>query len=179
MELKKEDDVKVTNEFDTNSYPNASESLFNGIDLDTPYQTTSIPIAKKSGGSDLIKYLIFGLCIVVLAGIGFNYFKKMNKYNGTYELSAASAMGMTMTVEEMEAVTGTDMYARLEIKGNRCELTIDYNNINKSGSAKIKFDGNDITVTDSSESIHGTYDKENQTISLESDGATLIFKKID
>lgn len=179
MELKKEENVKATNEFDTNTYQNASQSVFNGIDLDTPYQTTYIPTAKKSGGSDFIKYLVFGLIIVVLAGFALNYYRKLNRYNGTYELTAASAAGMTMTVDEMEALVGMTVYARLEVKGSRCELTINYSYINRSGSAKIKFDGNDITITDASDVIHGTYDPIEKTISLESDGSTLIFEKID
>lgn len=179
MELKKEENVKATNEFDANTYQNVSQSLFSGIDLDTPYQTTSIPTAKKSGDSGLIKYLVIGLIIVVLAGFALNYYKKQNKYNGTYVLTAASAMGMTMTVDEMESLIGATMYARMEIKGNRCDLTINYGYINKSGSAKIKFDGNDITITDASETIHGTYDPGEKTISLESEDATLIFEKAD
>lgn len=179
MELKKEENVKATNEFDANTYQNASQSVFNGVDLDTPYQTTYIPTAKKSGGSDFIKYLVFGLIIVVLAGFALNYYRKLNKYNGTYELAAASAAGMTMTVDEMESIIGTTMYARLEVKGSRCDLTINYSYINKSGSAKIKFDGNDITITDTSETIYGTYDPVEKTISLESEGSTLIFEKID
>lgn len=180
MELKKEDtNAKVTDEFDENMYGNPSDSLFNGIDLNTPYQTTSIPTARKSGGTDLIKYIIFGLCLVIVAGVGYNYYKKTNKYNGKYEWTSTSAYGITMTVEDLEAQLGMDVYASIEIRGSHCTIVINYGDAQKDGAVNMKIDGNDITLSDANDTIYGTYDPIEHTISLETDGATMLFEKVD
>ena len=180
MELKKEDtNAKVTDEFDENMYGNPSDSVFNGIDLNTPYQTTSIPTAKKSGGTDLIKYIIFGLCLLIVVGVGYNYYKKTNKYNGKYEMTSMSGYGITMTVEDLETLWGTDVYASIEIRGNHCTMVLNYGDIQKDGAVNMKIDGNDITLSDATDTIYGTYDPVEHTISLEADDATMLFEKID
>lgn len=187
MELKKDENLKAANEVDTNIYQNANQSLFNGMDLDTPYQTTSIPTAKKSGGSDFVKYLVIGLVIVALAGVALNFYRnyrKLNQYNGTYEFVAGvdPVGGTTMTVEEMEQILGIKVYGRMEVKGSHCKIIIDCGDYKTNGSCEIKFVGNDIILTNNSNEkvkMYGTYDPVEEIITLKSGESTMTFEKVD
>lgn len=184
MELKKDETLKNT-ENTYNERPSVNDSLFGNLDMDAPYQvhstsynsTDSSP--KKSNDSSIIKIAIIVVIAVLFIGGFLNNWRKLNMHNGTYELASASQGGLTYTVEELEAVSGMNIFASLKIKGSRCEVKIDYTYVKKDGVGQIKFDGNVFTLKDSSDTLNGYYNPADKTLVLEADGVELNFIKVD
>ena len=184
MELKKDEAQKNT-ENTYNERPSVNDALFGNLDMDTPYQIQSTSYnsdessPKKNNSSDIVKYAIIALIAIFFIGGFLNNWRKLNMHNGTYELVSASQGGLTYTVEELEAVSGMDIFASLKIKGSRCEVKIDYTYIKTDGVGQIKFDGNNVTIKDSSDTMKGHYNAGDKSITLESNGAELKFIKVD
>ncbi|MBE5932096.1 MAG: hypothetical protein E7263_01570 [Lachnospiraceae bacterium] len=97
-------------------------------------------------------------------------------YDGTYVLESVSALGLTYSREEMEAMTGESFDMKLIIAGDKCTL-----NANSIGydmaSCSIAIDGNDITLDDGIDEITGFYDEQEESITLYSSGVDMKFVK--
>lgn len=184
MELKKDETPKNT-ESSYNEGPSVNDALFGNLDMDSPYQIQSTNYSsadsnpKKGKDSNIVKIAIIVVLAIFFVGGFLNNWRKLNMHNGTYELVSASQGALTYTVEELEATSGMDIFASLKIKGSRCEVKIDYTFIKTDGVGQIKFDGNDFTVKDSSDTLEGYYNPVDKTLVLESDGVKLNFKKVD
>ncbi len=182
MELKKEETPKrEENTFiEINS---VNDALFGNVNMDTPYQSSNYNStnfsSKKSDGSDIVKYVIIAIIVIFVAGGFLTYNKKIKERNGTYELVSVSRYGTTYSVEELETISGMDIFASITINGSECDIKIDYTYIRMEDVGEIKFSGSKVTISDCSDTMKGTYNSSSKTISLESDGAELNFKKID
>lgn len=182
MELKKDETPKST-ESTFSERPSVNDALFGN--MDTPYQVQTSSYdsgntgSKNSGNSNIIKYAIIAVVVILFVGGFLNNYRNLNKHNGTYELVSASQGLLTYTVEELEAASGMDIFASLKIKGTRCEVKIDYTYIKKEGVGQIKFKGDKLTIKDSSDTLTGYYDPSDDSITLESDGMKLKFIKVD
>lgn len=101
------------------------------------------------------------------------------KYNGTYELSEISTMGVAFSAEEFEEISGLKLDMTLTIKGNKCTLSADMAGMGVAGAgdARIKFSGDTVTIEDGRQTITGTYDSKEKTITLTSQGVDMVFKK--
>ncbi len=132
--------------------------------------------AKKSKAGVIIAAVVAVVVIAVLAVV---VLMKGGKYNGTYELSEVSAMGMTFTADEFEAMSGQKLDMQLTVKGSKCTLSADMADmgVQGNGSAKIKFSGDTVTIEDGGQTITGTYDSKEKTITLNSQGVDMVFKK--
>lgn len=184
MELKR-DDTPKNQENTFSERPSVNDALFGNTNLDTPYQVQSNSYGsssasyKKNDGSDIVKYAIIALIALVLVGLFLNYQKKIEERNGKYELISASRYGITYSVEELEKLSGMDIYASITIDGKECAMKIDYTYIKMDGTGKIKFRGNKFTISDCSDTLTGDYDPNKKTLSFESSGTDLCFKKVD
>ena len=184
MELKKDETPNNTENI-YNERPSVNDALFGDLNTDTPYQIQSTSYnsidsnSKKNNSSDIVKYAIIAVIAIFFIGGFLNNWRKLNMHNGTYELISASQGGLTYSVEELEAVSGMNIFASLKIKGSRCEVKIDYTYVKKDGVGQIKFDGNNLTIKDSSDTLDGYYDPTDKSITLESDGTALKFIKVD
>ena len=132
--------------------------------------------AKKSNVGAIIAVIAAVVVIAVLAVV---VFAKGGKYNGTYELSEVSAFGMTYTADEFEALSGQKLDMTLTVKGSKCTLSANMSGmgVEGDGTAKIKISGDTVTISDSSQTITGKYDSSEQTITLNSQGVDMVFKK--
>lgn len=132
--------------------------------------------AKKSNVGAIIAVIAAVVVIAVLAVV---VFMKGGKYNGTYELSEVSAFGMTYSAEEFEALSGQKLDMTLTIKGSKCTLSANMSGMGVvgDGSAKIKISGSTVTIEDSTQTITGKYDSSAKTITLNSQGVDMVFKK--
>ncbi|MCM1288901.1 MAG: zinc ribbon domain-containing protein [Clostridium sp.] len=148
-----------------------NDALFSGA----PTGVTAAP-AKKSKVGAIIAVVAVIAVIAVLAVV---VVLKGGKYNGTYELSAVSAFGFTYSAEEFEALSGQKLDMTLTVKGSKCILSADMADmgVEGSGSAKITFSGNSVTIEDGSQEITGTYDSSEKTITLSASGVDMVFKK--
>lgn len=184
MELKK-DETQKKEESTFSERPNVNDALFGNTNMDLPYQVQSASYSssassfKKSGGSDIVKFAIIGLIAFFIIGGFAIHQKKIKERNGNYVLVSASNYGLTYSVEELEKISGMNIFASLTIDGSECRVIIDYTYIKTDGVGKIKFNGNKVKITDCSDELTGTYDPNNKTITLETNGAELTFEKID
>lgn len=153
-------------------YANPNDALFN----QAPYEAPEAPKKNKTG-------MIVGIvaAIVAVALIVFFVIKLVGggKYDGTYEFYSFSAFGMTYTAEDFESMGQSVDGIYLEVKGSKCTLYASDMGVEDSGSAKIKFDGDKVTFIDGDEEMYGTYDADEQIITLEIDGMEMGFKKAE
>lgn len=178
MELKT-NETNYTSSYETeNAYPNPNDALFNQSSYDTPYQVTSTYSAAKAK-SDKTNVIIIVSLLIIVAGIaGFMYMQK-HKYDGKYELIGAESGIYSFTVEELEFYSGMSVEASLEVKGEMVYIDVNYTMLSENGAAIIDIDGDKVTITDGSETMYGTYDKGEKTITISDGEASLIFKKVD
>lgn len=132
--------------------------------------------AKKSNVGAIIAVIAVVVVIAVLAVV---VLTRGGKYNGTYELSEVSAFGMTFSAKEFEEMSGQKLDMTLTVKGSKCTLSADMADmgVEGSGSAKIKFSGDTVTITDGGQTITGKYDSSEKTITLNSQGVDMVFRK--
>ncbi len=132
--------------------------------------------AKKSNVGAIIAVIAAVVVIAVLAVV---VLSKSGKYDGTYELSEVSAMGMTFSADEFASMTGQTLDMTLTVKGSKCTLSANMPGmgVEGDGSAKIKFSGDTVTIEDGSQTITGKYDSSAKTITLNSQGVDMVFKK--
>ncbi len=157
------------NAIDAQQSGGAADALFSSSPVEAPAK-------KKSSVGAIIAVIAVVAVIAVLAVV---VFMKGGKYNGTYELSEVSAMGMTFTADEFEAMSGQKLDMQLTVKGSKCTLSADMADmgVQGNGSAKIKFSGDTVTIEDGGQTITGTYDSKEKTITLNSQGVDMVFKK--
>ncbi|MDE6025640.1 MAG: zinc ribbon domain-containing protein [Lachnospiraceae bacterium] len=156
------------NAIDSQSSGGASDALFSS----TP--TASAP-AKKSAAGPIIAIVAI-LAVIAVAAI--LVVPKM-KYNGTYELSEVSAMGMTWTAADFEEMSGQKLDMSLKVSFGKVELSADMADmgVEGSGTAKIKISGSKVTITENGQTLEGKYDSKAQTITLNAEGVDMVFKK--
>lgn len=132
--------------------------------------------AKKSNVGAIIAVIAAVAVIAVLAVV---VFMKGGKYNGTYELSEVSVMGMTLTKDEFEQNFGQELDMTITVKGSKCTISANMSGmgVEGDGTAKIKFSGDTVTIEDSSQTMTGKYDSSAKTITLTSQGVDMVFKK--
>lgn len=132
--------------------------------------------AKKSNVGAIIAVIAAVVVIAVLAVV---VLTKGGKYNGTYEISEVSAFGMTFSAAEFEEMYGQKLDMSITVKGSKCTISANMSGmgVEGSGSAKIKFSGDTVTIEDSSQTITGKYDSSAKTITLTSQGVDMVFKK--
>ena len=101
------------------------------------------------------------------------------KYNGTYELSEVSAYGISFSSEEFEEISGQKLDMKLTIKGSKCTISSDMAGLGivGSGSVKINFSGENVTIESSSQTITGKYDSKEKTITITYQGVDMVFSK--
>lgn len=184
MELKKDETPKKENS-EFSERPSVNDALFGNTNMDTPYQiqsssySSSGSSSKKGGGSNIVKIAIIALIAVFVVGGFLSHQKKVKERNGNYVLVEASNYGLTYSVEELEKMSGMNIFASLTIDGSECRVIIDYTYIKTEGVGKIKFKGNELTITDCSEELTGIYNPDNHTIILDANGVEMTFEKID
>ncbi|MBE5945324.1 MAG: hypothetical protein E7259_00125 [Lachnospiraceae bacterium] len=174
MELKK-DEAPKSEESVYSERNSVNDALFGNIDMDIPYQAQP----SKSKGSDVVKYAILIVVAFFVIGGILMYNKKIKDRDGTYELVSVSRYGTTYSIDELERISGMDIFSSITVNGSECEIKIDYTIIKMEDVGEIKFRGDKVTISDCSDTMEGTYDSGSQTISIDSDGAKLNFKKVD
>lgn len=133
------------------------------------------PAPKKSPVAAIIIALV---CVLALGAVAFFTLGKGGK-NGTYELSEVSAMGMTFSADEFAQMSGQELKMSIKVKGSKCEVSADMADMGAvgSGSAKIKFSGDKVTISSGSEELEGKYDAKKKTITITASGVDMVFKK--
>ena len=181
MELKKDETPKKEfSEF--SERPSVNDALFGNTNMDTPYQIQSSSYSsspKKSGGSNIVKIAIIALIAVLAIGGFLSHQKKVKERDGIYVLSSVTKYGVTYSVEELEKMSGMNIFASLTINGGECQVLLDYTYIKTEGTGKIKFTGNKFKITDCSETLNGTYNPNNKTLTLIYPDGELNFEKLD
>lgn len=156
------------NAVDAQSSGGVNDALFSSSPAAVP--------AKKSNVGAIIAVIAVVAVIAVLAVV---VVMKGGKYDGTYELSEVSAFGMTYSVDEFEKLAGQKLDMTITVKGSKCTVSANMPGmgVEGDGSAKIKFSGDTVTIEDSSQTMTGTYDSSAKTITLNSQGVDMVFKK--
>lgn len=163
------------------SRPSVNDALFGGIGTDDAYHIspsqTSYSSYNKSNSTDWGKIAIIALVLVILGGVGFYFYNSTIKYNGTYTLEEIGYQGFTMSVDQLEAMSGTTMEGTIIIKGKNATLDVTDQSGNVSGDCKVKIEGSKLTFENDGRTLEGTYDDDEKTITLNFMGADFIFKK--
>ena len=114
--------------------------------------------------------------IIPLTTFTEDFISSISTYDGTYVLESFTALGLTYSREEMEAMTGESFDMKLIIAGDTC--TLDANSMGYDmTSCDITIDGNDITLDDGIDVITGFYDEQEESITLYSSGVDMKFVK--
>ena len=100
----------------------------------------------------------------------------IHDYDGTYVLSSCKSDGQSFTIEEMESASGQSFDMSLIVNGSVCTLNAEAMGYD-STTCKIKFDGTDVTLMDGTDEMYGTYDPEQESITISSAGVDMIFVK--
>ncbi len=154
-------------------YMDPNQALFNQAPVATP--------VKKNNTGMIIGIVaaivaVIAIVIVAIKLIGGG----SSEYDGTYKFTKGYAMGIEVTVEQMEAASGTSYDMTLTVKGNKCTMEAEAMGVEKA-VCKITFDGNDVTLVDGNDEFTGTYDPEEKSISINepSTGTILVFELVD
>lgn len=149
---------------------NGSENLYGTYD---PYDHS---ISVTSEGIDLIfVHSDYLSDIPTNNNSGSNNYDEAN-YDGTYSLDRCTMDGMTYSKEELEEAAGETFDMYLIVNGDTCTLDAEAMGIDKA-SCLIEFDGTTVTLVDGAETIVGTYDPAEESISITSQGVEMIFVK--
>lgn len=140
-----------------------------------PYMSASQPYsaapAKNNNIGTIIGIVAAVIAIVVVAIVLF-----ANNKNGVYKFTSMTVEGVTYTSDEVSSLLGVEVDATFEIKGDNAVLdgdSLDWNN----ETYTIKFDGDDFTLESIYETVHGTYDPDEKTLTIEEDGLSMTFTK--
>ena len=101
---------------------------------------------------------------------------KKKSYDGTYTFEYCEINGQSFTAEELEGASGRSFNMSLIVKGDKCTVDAEDMGMTK-GTCKIEFDGTNVTLVDSSETLYGTYDPDEESITLSSQGVDMTFVK--
>lgn len=184
MELKKDTTDNQKFAYEDESRPNPNDSLFGNIGGDDAYRvpnTYTVDDYTPANKRDIPNWVLAAVAVLVLivaGGIVYGEYKKNNRYNGVYELVAGESQGQRFDIDELEKLTGINLYARIEIKGKEATLKMDMAYLKREGTTKIKVDGNTITFGEGSDSLTGVFIGDG-SFYFEESGAKLIFEKID
>lgn len=161
------------------TYSNPNDALFGNMEEDTPYKITNTYSSTKPKINSSTNVIITVALVIICIGCAVFFYTQMHKYDGKYEMVSVSVAGYEFTLEELQAYSGQVFSGSLDVKGNKVYVVMseDYNSDSGYGSIKIK-DGK-VTIKDSSETIKGTYNASEKTISLNLYGGELVFKKVD
>ncbi|MCM1173008.1 MAG: zinc ribbon domain-containing protein [Clostridium sp.] len=143
---------------------------------DTLFSSSPASVAAPAKKSNVGAIIAVVAVIAVIAVLAVVVILKGGKYNGTYEISEISAGEASFTAEQFEALTGQKLDMSLTVKGSKCTISADMG-VEGSGSAKIKISGSSVTIEDGSQTITGTYDSSEKTITLSAGGTDMVFKK--
>lgn len=149
---------------------NVNDALFNNA---APAYT---PAPAKKGKGGVIGIIVGVIALLAIAFV-LVYFVFNGRYNGTYEFDSMSAFGLTYTREEMEDLYGESLDISLKVTFTKCTLDADALGYSGSGSAKIKFKGDEVTFIDGDEEMTGTYDSKEKSITISAEGVEMKFVK--
>ena len=144
----------------------------------SPYDQPSGPAAPVPQGRSVNQnksLIVIGAVIGVVLFLVFFALFRGNKTaaDGTYEFSYATAKGVSVSKAELMA-DGTNVEDfELEVNGKRGKFSV----MGRSASCDVKIDGSSISFVSGSDSLNGTFDSESGTITVEMNGAYLVFKK--
>jgi len=147
--------------------------MFNQAPVATP--------VKKSNTGMIIGIIAAVAAVIAIVIIAIKFLGGgSSEYDGTYKFTKGYAMGIEVSVEQMEAVNGQSYEMSLTIKGNKCTMDAEAMGIKKA-TCKIKFDGDDVTIIDGKDEFTGTYDPDEKSISIyePTSGTTLVFELVD
>lgn len=155
------------------------------MDPNQPYTAAPVMPAKKNNTGLIIGIIaaviaVIAVVIVLVKVLGGEGGSKKSPYDGTYKFTKGYAMGIEVTLEQMEALNGQSYDMTLTIKGTKCTMKAPAMGIPEA-DCKIKFDGTDVELIDGDTTLTGTYDEEEKSISLyePTSGSTLVFELID
>ena len=149
---------------------NVNDALFNSAPA---YSSTPVAPAKKSNPIGIIVGVIAAVAIIFVLG----FFVLGGRYNGTYEFVSMSMFGAEYDIDQLSELYGESITMDLKVTFRTCTLDMDALGYNDSGKCKIKISGDEVTLTDASETMTGTYDSAEKTITLDVEGIQMVFKK--
>ena len=143
-----------------------------------PYMDPNQPVYSaapaKKNNTGLIVGIIAAIVAIAIVAVVLVKVLGGSDYDGTYKFSKASMYGMEYTVEEMEAMSGESFDMTLTVKGSKCTLEAPAMGYD-SASCKIKFDGDEVTLIDGDETLVGTYDADEKSITITASGVAMTF----
>ncbi len=139
-----------------------------------PYTAAPVAPAKKNNTGMIIGIVVAVVAVIAIILVASGLLGN-SEYNGDYKLVKCSYYGEVYTMEEMEAMSGTSYDMTLTVKGSRCTLKSN----GETGTGKISFDGDTVTIEDDSETLEGEYDADTKTITLYMYGVGMIFELQD
>ncbi|MBR6171675.1 MAG: hypothetical protein IKQ49_00655 [Eubacterium sp.] len=149
-----------------------------GFDPFAVQQPVAAPVQKKSHTGLIIGiiaavFVIGGLIVCFALGV----FGGGGGKDGKYYLQSLTSGGMTMDADTLKAY-GVDLSSMyLEINGEKGVLYLDFMGNEEKAECEVKFDGDNVTLTKNGESISGTYNSSDNSISVSIDGSGMVFKK--
>lgn len=126
----------------------------------------------------ILAVLLCAVAVVVLTSLVKKSVKN-SPYNGDYEMTKMTYNGIIADVEQLENMSGMNVSASIKVEGKKAFLDMDYNGEKESGWAEVTFDGTAVTFVDDNGTVYATYDEERKTITMKTEGADLIFEKVN
>ena len=151
-----------------------------GYDPYNPQQMNNGMGEPKKSKTGLIIGIVAAVIVIaggLIACFAFGVFGGGGGKDGKYYLENISSGGITMD-KDMLSAYGIDLSSMyLEVKGEKATLSLEFMGNSESADCEIKFDGSTVTLTKDGQSINGTYDEGEKSISINIDGSGMTFKK--
>ena len=103
--------------------------------------------------------------------------ENMGIYNGTYEFMSMSVSGYEFDINQISELYGESITMNLKVSFQTCSLDMSSFGYNGSNTCKIEITNNIITLTAGNQTMSGTYDSAEKTITLDVEGVQMVFKK--
>jgi len=138
-----------------------------------PMPAGPVPQLRSVNPNKSVIIIISAVC-VLLFFIFFALFRgKKTPAEGTYAFSYATANGISVSKAELQA-SGTDVEGfTLEVNGKHGKFSF----MGRTASCDVKVDGSKISFVSGGDSLDGTFDVDSGTITLEMNGAYLVFTR--
>ena len=138
-----------------------------------PMPAEPVPQAKSANPN--ITFIVIGgaICIVLFL-IFFALFRgRKTPAEGTYEFSYATAKGVSVSKAELQASGMNVEGFTLEVNGKHGKFSY----MGRTADCDVKVDGSTISFVNGNETLDGTFDAGSGTITLEMNGAYLVFAR--
>ena len=153
----------------------ASQREMSGYEKKTEFFEPMVLSDKKQIRLNPVLVLVSLLVLIMGVIVSIDMLKKEpGTLEGAYKFTYAEASGKTMTQSQLRARGLNSANLCLEIGGDKAKVSLDEN----LADCDYTVDGDEIIITKGEKVLKGEVDLIEETVTLEMDGADLIFEKM-